>query len=139
MRIQPFDGLLYFCIGDPVFISFPAGTIPWMEGLGDLLRAHYPDILRKALVDSYSDLFRRNPGIGVKHRHISQGMYSRICPAGSCQFCLFPQQFTKGLREHFLYRQCVVLNLPPMIIRSIIGHGQFYSHTFLHSDQNGTK
>ena len=82
--------------------GFKRGLYPALEvGRGSRRKSLRwdPDILRQPLVQGIGNFFSRNPGVGIKYRHISKGMYPGICAACPDGLNFFPQE---ALRVHHL-------------------------------------
>ena len=84
----------------------------------------YPDILRKSLVQRIRNFLRRHPAGRVKHSDIPQCMHTGICPAGTDDLNRLPQQIGQTPVQFAFDGDPVILDLPAVIIRTVVGHGQ---------------
>ena len=123
-RIQTFHRHGELCPVDPVFIGLAAVASARMPVIRHLFGLLYPDVLRKSLVQRIRYFLRRHPAGRVKHSDIPQCVHPGICPAGTDDLDRFSQQIRQTAVQLTLNRNTVILDLPAMIIRSVISHGQ---------------
>ena len=129
--IQTFYRHGKFCSVNSVLIGFTALAVSGMPVCGNLLRFLHTDILRQLLVQRVGNLPGRHTAPGVKHSHISHGMYTGVRAASANHLNGFFQKLTQMPVQLFLNRNSVILLLPSMIIRSVIRNR--HTDTFLHS------
>ena len=123
-RIQPFHRHGELCPVDPVFIGLAAVTFAGMPVLWHLFGLLYPNVLRKSLVQRIRYFLRRHPAGRVKHSDIPQCMHTGICPAGTDDLNRLPQQIRQTAVQLTLNRNTVILDLPAVVIRTVVRHGQ---------------
>ena len=123
-RIQPFHRHGKFCPVDPVLISLAAVAFPGMPVIFHLFGLLDTDILGKSLVQCVGDFLRRHPAGRVKHSDIPQCMHPGICPAGTDDLNRLSQQIGQTPVQFAFDGDPVILDLPTMVIRSVVGHGQ---------------
>ena len=123
-RIQTFHRHGELCPVDPVFIGLAAVASAGMPVIRHLFGLLYPDILRKSLVQRIRNFLRRHPAGRVKHSDIPQCMHTGICPAGTDDLNRLPQQIGQTPVQFAFDGDPVILDLPAVIIRTVVGHGQ---------------
>ena len=122
-----------FPVKDPVLIRFHRIGKAWMKFHRNLCGFLNTDICRQTGIHGKRDPIRRHPCAGIERSHISQGMDSRVRPAGSGDTDFLTQQVRKMFFQHFLYAEAVRLNLPAAVIGAVIGHHDLYTLHILSS------
>ena len=123
-RIQTFHRHGELCPVDPVFIGLAAVAFPGMPVIFHLFRLLDTDILGKSLVQCVRDFLCRHPAGSIEYCNVPQRMHPGVRPAGANDLDRFSQQIRQTAVQLTLNRNTVILDLPAMIIRSVISHGQ---------------
>ena len=129
-RIQTFHRHGKFCPVDPVLISLAAVAFPGMPVIFHLFRLLDTDILGKSLVQCVGDFLRRHPAGRIKHSDIPQCMHPGVRPAGANDLDRFSQQIRQTAVQLTLNRNTVILDLPAVIIRTVVRHGKAHTLFF---------
>ena len=110
------------CVVNAVRIYLSRSHEAGVKIIRHLFGRRHANILRQVPVQHERVLFRRDGGAHIKMRPLSQGMHSRVRPAGPCYPHKLTQRLLQRLFQLVLNAGAVILKLPAHVGRAIVTH-----------------
>ena len=125
--VQPFHRHGELSAVNAIFVGLSTHTMPGVPILCHFLGLLNADILRQSLIQCIRHLLCRHRANRIKHCDISKSMNTGVGATGTDHFDLLPKQAAQRLVQHRLYGNSVFLQLPAVVIGSVVGNRQTYS------------